>query len=76
MSMDDIILYRTEDGADEIRLSLDGQTVWLTQAEMAELFQTTPQAITQLLRAIYKDGELDQTATCKELLQVRSEGKR
>ena len=76
MSMGDIILYRTEDGADQVQLRLEGGTVWLTQAEMAELFQTTPQAITQLLRAIYKDGELDQTATCKELLQVRSEGKR
>ena len=71
-----ILLYTTEDGKQRIEVSLDHDTVWLTQAMMAELYQTTPQNITMHLRAIYKDGELDKGATCKEYLQVQQEGKR
>lgn len=52
------------------------QSIWLTQAQMAELFQTTPQNVTLHLRAIYEEGELNETATCKEYLQVRTEGER
>ncbi len=76
MSEGELILYSTEDGAATIGLRAVNGSVWLTQAQMAELFQSTPQAITQLLRTIYADGELDQEATCKELLQVRIEGGR
>ena len=76
MAQDDFILYTTEDGRAEIELVAEAGTVWLTQARMAELFATTPQAITQLLRTIYEDGELVEEATCKELLQVRTEGAR
>jgi hypothetical protein len=47
---------------------LDGETVWLTQAQMAELFQTTPQNITLHLKAIYSEGELNEAATCKDYL--------
>ena len=76
MSEGELILYTTEDGEAEIQLhALDG-TVWLTQAEMAVLFQTSSQSITQLIKAIYEDGELSEQATCKELLQVRTEGQR
>ena len=72
----EVILYQTEDGAAQISLrALDG-TVWLTQAEMAALFDTAPQAITQLIKTIYADAELTAEATCKELLQVRQEGTR
>lgn len=76
MSEGELILYTTEDGAAEIQLRVGDGTVWLTQAEMAELFQTSPQAITQLIKAIYADAELAEPATCKELLQVRPEGGR
>lgn len=76
MSEGELILYSTEDGAATIGLRVVGGTVWLTQAQMAELFQSTPQAITQLVRTIYEDRELDEEATCKELLQVRTEGGR
>ncbi|MBB4268118.1 virulence RhuM family protein [Roseospira visakhapatnamensis] len=76
MSGGEVILYRTEDGRDSIQLQAVDGTVWLTQAEMAALFDTTPQAITQLIRAIYADAELDPEATCKDFLQVRSEGAR
>lgn len=71
-----ILLYTTEDGKQRIEVSLDGETVWLTQAMMAELYQTTPQNITMHLRAIYKEGELDERTTCKEYLQVQLEGNR
>lgn len=72
----EIILYQTEDGRTRIQCQFENQTVWLTQALMAELFQTTPQNITLHLRAIYAEGELIEAATCKEYLQVRYEGAR
>ena len=71
-----MILYLTEDGRAEIQLRAEEGTVWLTQAQMAELFQTSPQAITQILRSIFRDEELSPEATCKESLQVRTEGSR
>ncbi len=76
MSTGEIILYTTEDGTSSVQLRTQDGTVWLTQAEIAELFQTTPQNITSHLRAIYAENELDTTPTCKESLQVQSEGKR
>ena len=47
-------------------MRLEGQTVWLTQAGMAELFQTTPQSITIDIKSIYDEGEQDESSTCKE----------
>jgi hypothetical protein len=69
-----MLIYR--DGATRLQVRLDGQTVWLTQAAMAELFQTTPQNITLHLQGIYDECELDEGATCKHYLQVRQEGGR
>jgi len=69
-----ILIYL--DGTTNLQVRLDGQTVWLTQAAMAELFQTTPQNITLHLQSIYDERELDESATCKEYLQVRQEGAR
>jgi len=71
-----LILYQTEDGRTRIECRFENETVWLTQALMAELFEVTSQNITQHLRAIYDEGELPETATCKEYLQVRTEGRR
>ena len=71
-----MLLYRTEDGRTRIEVRLQGETVWMTQAAMAELYQTTPQNITLHLKAIYQEGELDPQVTCKEFLQVQSEGAR
>jgi hypothetical protein len=76
VSYGELILYRSDDGQAEIQLRVQGDSVWLTQAEMAELFDTTPQAITQHIRAIYEEQELALEATCKEFLQVREEGGR
>jgi hypothetical protein len=69
-----LLIYH--DGGLRLQVRLDGQTVWLTQAAMAGLFQTTPQNITLHLQGIYDDGELQEAATCKEYLQVRTEGSR
>jgi len=71
-----IVLYQSPDGGAPLSVRLQGQTVWLTQAQMAELFQTTPQNITIHVANIYADGELSEDATCKEYLQVRTEGAR
>ena len=72
----DLILYRTEDGRTRVEVRLADETVWMTQAAMAELYQTTPQNITLHLKAIYKEKELAEAATCKEFLQVQREGSR
>lgn len=76
MSGGELILYTAEDGSVSIQLRAIGGTVWLTQADIASLFETTPQNITQHTKAIYAEGELSEGATCKELLQVRQEGAR
>jgi len=72
----EILLYQAEDGRTQIQCRLEDETLWLTQAQMAELFQTSPQNITLHLKAIYAEGELNEEATCKSYLQVRSEGTR
>ena len=71
-----IILYQTEDGRTRIQCRFENETVWLTQALMAELFQVTPQNVTLHLKAIFAEGELLESATCKDYLQVRVEGGR
>jgi hypothetical protein len=72
----EILLYQTEDGQTRIDVRLENESAWLTQAAMAELFQTSPQNITLHIRHIYKDGELVEGATCKDYLQVQKEGTR
>ncbi len=71
-----LTLYQTEDNRTRIEVRLEGGTVWLTQSNLAELYQTTPQNITLHIGAIYAEGELDEEATCKDYLQVRREGNR
>jgi hypothetical protein len=72
----EFVLYQTEDGRTRIQCRLDNESIWLTQAQIADLFQTTPQNVTLHLKAIFAEGELQEMATCKEYLQVRSEGDR
>ena len=72
----EILIYQTQDGRTRIEVRLQGETVWMTQAAMAELYQTTPQNITLHLKAVYQEGELEPQSTCKEFLQVQSEGSR
>jgi len=70
------LIYQTENGETKIDVRFQDETVWLTQKAMAELFQVKPQNITMHLKNIYAEGELEKEATCKEFLQVQTEGKR
>jgi hypothetical protein len=74
--MSDLILYTSEDGKSRIQLRTDENTVWLTQLEMAELFDATKQNISLHLKNLFEDGELKPAATVKESLTVQIEGKR
>ena len=76
MPPSEIILYQTEDGRTSVQCRFENETLWLTQAQIAELFETTPQNVTLHLKAIFAEGELVESATCKDYLQVRSEGER
>jgi len=71
-----IIIYQTEDGKTKVDVKIENETVWMTQASIAELYQTTPQNITMHIKNIYVENELDKDATCKKYLQVQSEGNR
>lgn len=71
-----IEIYKANDGSTQISVQFEQDTVWLTQAQMAELFETTSQNITMHLKSVYNDQELDEKATCKDFLQVRKEGTR
>ncbi len=74
--MGEMILYQTEDGQTRVECRFADESLWLSQALIAELFQTTPQNVTQHLKALYQEGEIDEPATCKDYLQVRLEGQR
>ncbi|OCA55465.1 hypothetical protein Phpb_01455 [Photorhabdus namnaonensis] len=70
------ILFRSDDGQAHVERRFESDTLWLSQAEIANLYQVTPQAITQHVKVIYDEGELVQNSTCKSFLQVRQEGNR
>ena len=72
----ELVLYQTADGRTRVECRFAEESLWLSQALMAELFQTTPQNITLHLKALYADGEIEERATCKDFLQVRTEGAR
>jgi hypothetical protein len=74
--MSDVIIYTTEDGATNIDLRLENGTVWLSQLEIAELFQTSKQNISKHIQAIFDDQELDEKATVNQQLTVQKEGER
>ena len=71
-----IIVYQTEDGALKIDVKLEDETVWLTQQQMAELYQTSRTNVVEHIKNIYAEGELDQNSTCRNFRQVRTEGSR
>lgn len=72
----EMILFESEDGKTHVDVRLQDHMAWLTQAQMAELYQTTPQNISMHLKAVYGEGELIESSTCKDFLQVRTEGNR
>lgn len=71
----EMIIYQ-QDGQTKIDVRIEEESLWLTQQQMAALFQTTKQNISLHLRNIYEEGELEEAATVKEFLTVRKEGKR
>ena len=71
-----ILIYQTEKGDTKVDVYFAEDTIWMTQRAMAELYQTTPQNITTHIKNIYADGELDMNSTCKDYLQVQTEGSR
>ena len=72
----DIIIYNTEDGKAKINLQYEDGTVWLSQLEIAELFQTTKQNVSKHVKALYLEGELEERATVNYKLTVQQEGNR
>ena len=72
----EIIIYQTEDGQTQIDVRMENETVWLTQAQMAELFNTDRTSIVRHINNIYKVEELDREATCAKIAQVQIEGSR
>ncbi len=73
---DQIAIYQTSDGQTHIDVRFQDETVWLSQAQMAVLFQVKPQNITMHLKNIFSEQELSESATCKDFLQVQQEGGR
>ncbi|MFP6789612.1 MAG: RhuM family protein [Thalassolituus sp.] len=72
----EFVMFTSDDGSARVECRFESDTLWLSQAAMADLYQVTPQAITQHIRAIYEERELDQNSTCKDYLQVQTEGGR
>ena len=70
-----IVIYETPDGETVIDVRLEGDTVWLSQAQLAILYDTDRTSIGRHIRTIYNSGELDEEATCAKNAQVRMEGR-
>ncbi len=71
-----ILIYQNEKGDTKIDVFFDDGTILLPQSAIALLNQVTPQNITMHIKDIYEDGGLDEAATCKDYLQVQTEGSR
>lgn len=72
----EIIIYQTQDGQTKIDVRIENETVWLTQNQMAELFQTTKQNISLHIKNIFEEQELEENSTVKDYLTVQNEGAR
>ena len=72
----EIIIYQTEDGKTKIQVRLEDNTVWLTQADMVELFQSSKSNISEHIKHIFEEGELQPESTVRKFRTVRTEGNR
>lgn len=70
----ELVIYQTDDGVTKIDVLFVDETVWLTQTQMAELFQSSRTNIVEHISHIYREGELDEESTCRKFRQVRLEG--
>ncbi len=75
-SFGEILIYQTEDGLTKLDVRMEDETVWLTQQQMAELFQTSRTNVVDHIKNVYEEGELDENSTCRKFRQVRMEGSR
>jgi hypothetical protein len=71
----EIILYNTEDGKTRVEVKMENETVWLTQGQMAELFQSSVPNVSMHLRNIFSEGELEEGSVVKEFLTTAADGK-
>ena len=71
----EILIYQTDDGQTNIEVKIEDDTVWLTQQQMSELFQTSRTNVVEHIKHIYDEGNLDKILTCRKFRQVRKEGK-
>lgn len=72
----EVVIYQTDDGDTKIDVRFVDETVWLTQQQMAELFQSSRTNIVEHIQHIYEEDELDEKSTCRNFRQVRMEGNR
>lgn len=72
----DILIYQSEDGLTHIDVRMEQETVWLTQQQMAELFQSSRTNVVEHIQHIYDEGELTEEVTCRKFRQVQQEGNR
>ena len=72
----EIVIYQTDNGDTKIDVRFVDESVWLTQQQMAELFQSSRTNIVEHIQHIYEEGELDEASTCRKFRQVRTEGNR
>ena len=74
MKQDQIVIYQTEDGQTQIDVRLENETVWLTQAQMAELFQKDRTVITRHINNVFKEGELEKEVVCAKFAHTTQHG--
>ena len=74
MKQDQIVIYQTEDGKTQIDVRLENETVWLTQAQMAELFQKDRTVITRHINNVFKEGELEKEVVCAKFAHTTQHG--
>ena len=76
MEDNQVIIYQSEDGETRIDVKFTGETVWLSQQQMADLYHSSRSNVVEHIKHIYEDGELDEESTCRNFRQVRQEGAR
>ena len=72
----DILIYQSQNGQIKVEVRFEDETVWLTQQQMAELYQCSRTNVVEHIKHIYEDGELEEQATCRKIRQVQMEGNR
>lgn len=75
-SNSEIIIYQSGDGQTKVDVRIDGETVWLSQTQMVDLFQTSKQNISLHIQNVFKEGELEENSVVKEYLTTATDGKR